>query len=122
MDGRAGFVVNLLVIGGLTFVLATLTYRYVEQPALARKRRWQAGDSAGLGSSAPPGGDGSLAPGAPVPVHATVDDVAVRSAGERRDGPPDSTRRLGAGLMAALSQPSPDLPHHDQPNTRGRTT
>ena len=64
MDGRAGFVVNLLVIGGLTFALATVTYRYVEQPALARKRRWQASDSAGLGSAAPPGGDGSATAGA----------------------------------------------------------
>ena len=38
MDGRSGFLFNLFLIGGLAFTLAGLTYRFVEKPALARKR------------------------------------------------------------------------------------
>jgi peptidoglycan/LPS O-acetylase OafA/YrhL len=56
LAGRGGFLVNLAVISFLTVVLAVLVYIYVERPALARKRRWQPGDLAGLGSTAPPGG------------------------------------------------------------------
>jgi peptidoglycan/LPS O-acetylase OafA/YrhL len=71
LDGRSGFAVNLLVIGGLSFVLAALTYRFVEKPALGRKRRWQAGDEAGLGSSAP-AEDESRAADSPAPFRPAV--------------------------------------------------
>jgi peptidoglycan/LPS O-acetylase OafA/YrhL len=37
--GRAGMLVNLLTVGALSGVLAALTYRFVERPALSRKRR-----------------------------------------------------------------------------------
>jgi peptidoglycan/LPS O-acetylase OafA/YrhL len=37
--GRIGFVENLALVCALTAVLATLTYRFVERPALAQKRR-----------------------------------------------------------------------------------
>jgi peptidoglycan/LPS O-acetylase OafA/YrhL len=36
--GRIGFVENLALVCALTAVLATLTYRFVERPALAQKR------------------------------------------------------------------------------------
>jgi beta-1,4-mannosyltransferase len=41
LGGADGFVVNLLVIALLAGVGSTLTYRFVEKPALARKRAWQ---------------------------------------------------------------------------------
>jgi peptidoglycan/LPS O-acetylase OafA/YrhL len=37
--GRIGFVENLALVCALTAALATLTYRFVERPALAQKRR-----------------------------------------------------------------------------------
>ena len=37
--GSLGFVVNTLVLALLTFVLSMITYRFVEVPALRRKRR-----------------------------------------------------------------------------------
>jgi peptidoglycan/LPS O-acetylase OafA/YrhL len=40
-DGRGGFVVNLLVVGAVSAVASAVTYRFVEKPALAMKRRWQ---------------------------------------------------------------------------------
>jgi peptidoglycan/LPS O-acetylase OafA/YrhL len=52
-EGRPGFVANLALIGGLSVVLGSVSYLYVERPALARKRSWQPGDQAGLGSDAP---------------------------------------------------------------------
>jgi peptidoglycan/LPS O-acetylase OafA/YrhL len=39
--GTSGFVFNLVVIALVSVVLSTLTYRFVEKPALARKRTWQ---------------------------------------------------------------------------------
>ncbi|HKP19594.1 MAG TPA: acyltransferase [Gaiellaceae bacterium] len=39
--GKTGFVFNLALIVALTAVLSTLTYLFVEKPALARKRSWQ---------------------------------------------------------------------------------
>jgi peptidoglycan/LPS O-acetylase OafA/YrhL len=53
-DGSGGFVANLALISVVSFVLASASYLFVERPALARKRGWQSGDRAGLGSSAPP--------------------------------------------------------------------
>jgi peptidoglycan/LPS O-acetylase OafA/YrhL len=53
-DGAGGFVANLALISVISLVLASASYLFVERPALARKRGWQAGDRAGLGSSAPP--------------------------------------------------------------------
>jgi peptidoglycan/LPS O-acetylase OafA/YrhL len=41
MAGRTGFFLNLLLIASLTAVLSTLTYLFVERPALARKSRSQ---------------------------------------------------------------------------------
>jgi peptidoglycan/LPS O-acetylase OafA/YrhL len=40
-DGRAGMLLNLLVVGVLSGIASAITYRYVEQPALRRKRGWQ---------------------------------------------------------------------------------
>jgi peptidoglycan/LPS O-acetylase OafA/YrhL len=59
LGGRGGFLVNLALLTLASYGVATLTYLYVERPALARKRRWQAGDVAGLGSTAAPGADPS---------------------------------------------------------------
>jgi peptidoglycan/LPS O-acetylase OafA/YrhL len=39
--GKSGFVFNLVLVAALTAVLSTLTYLFVEKPALARKRSWQ---------------------------------------------------------------------------------
>jgi peptidoglycan/LPS O-acetylase OafA/YrhL len=39
MPGRGGLLVNLVVVGALTAILAAATYRWVERPALRRKRR-----------------------------------------------------------------------------------
>jgi peptidoglycan/LPS O-acetylase OafA/YrhL len=39
--GRGGFALNLLVVALLAGIGSALTYRYVEQPALRRKRSWQ---------------------------------------------------------------------------------
>lgn len=57
-DGSGGFVANLALIFVISLVLASASYLFVERPALARKRSWQVGDRAGLGSSAPPNGSG----------------------------------------------------------------
>lgn len=56
LGGTSGFIVNLALIAGVSVILASLSYLYVERPALGRKRSWQVGDRAGLGSSAPPEG------------------------------------------------------------------
>jgi peptidoglycan/LPS O-acetylase OafA/YrhL len=61
VGGTGGFFVNLAVIGALSVALASLSYLYVERPALGRKREWQVGDRAGLGSSASPDGGASAA-------------------------------------------------------------
>jgi len=47
LAGRGGFVVNLATVGLVSVIVAAATYRYVERPALARKRTWQRGGSAG---------------------------------------------------------------------------
>jgi peptidoglycan/LPS O-acetylase OafA/YrhL len=39
--GAAGFAANLLVVAALAGIASALTYRFVEQPALRRKRGWQ---------------------------------------------------------------------------------
>jgi peptidoglycan/LPS O-acetylase OafA/YrhL len=39
--GRPGMLLNLLVVSTLAGIASALTYRYVEQPALRRKRAWQ---------------------------------------------------------------------------------
>jgi len=41
--GRGGFLVNLLLVGSLTLIASAVTYRYVERPALRRKRAWRHG-------------------------------------------------------------------------------
>ena len=78
LDGRGGFLVNLALITIVSYGVATLIYLYVERPALARKRRWQAGDVAGLGSTAPPG---DVVPGrdAAAALEATVEARAKPS-------------------------------------------
>ncbi len=38
LPGRGGLLVNLVVVGAITAVLAAATYRWVERPALRRKR------------------------------------------------------------------------------------
>lgn len=42
-SGRSGFLINLAVIGSISIAASALTYRFVERPALARKRAWQGG-------------------------------------------------------------------------------
>lgn len=44
-SGRPGFLLNLALIGLVAGVASGLTYRFVEKPALARKRTWQQGDA-----------------------------------------------------------------------------
>jgi peptidoglycan/LPS O-acetylase OafA/YrhL len=39
VGGRTGFLVDIVLLGSISLVLAALTYRFVERPALARKRR-----------------------------------------------------------------------------------
>ncbi len=39
VSGPAGFVGEVILVGSVAFVLSTLTYRYLERPALLRKRR-----------------------------------------------------------------------------------
>jgi peptidoglycan/LPS O-acetylase OafA/YrhL len=39
LTGSQGFWVNILVLGVATSLLSAITYRFVERPALARKRR-----------------------------------------------------------------------------------
>jgi peptidoglycan/LPS O-acetylase OafA/YrhL len=39
VGGRMGFLVDVAFLGSVSLVLAALTYRFVERPALARKRR-----------------------------------------------------------------------------------
>jgi peptidoglycan/LPS O-acetylase OafA/YrhL len=61
LSGRIGFLVDLAFIGLVTGVLSTLTYRFVEQPAMAKKRRLtpraaaipDAGEEASLVEAAP---------------------------------------------------------------------
>jgi peptidoglycan/LPS O-acetylase OafA/YrhL len=38
-DGTKGFAANVLLVFAVTMLLAALTYRYVERPALLRKQR-----------------------------------------------------------------------------------
>jgi peptidoglycan/LPS O-acetylase OafA/YrhL len=59
LGGADGFGANLALIGGLSVVIASVSYLYVERPALARKRSWHVGEQAGLGSDAPAEGAGS---------------------------------------------------------------
>ena len=51
--GASGCVANLALLGSVSVLLASATYLFVERPALTRKRAWQGGERAGLGSSAP---------------------------------------------------------------------
>ena len=67
VGGRGGFAVNLAVIAGVSIVAASLSYLYVERPALGRKRNWQVGDRAGLGSSASPDGVSTGSTATPAP-------------------------------------------------------
>ena len=39
IGGRLGFLADVFLLGSVSLVLAALTYRFVERPALARKRR-----------------------------------------------------------------------------------
>jgi peptidoglycan/LPS O-acetylase OafA/YrhL len=41
LDGPIGFVVNLVMIAVISGLAAAITYRFVEKPALSRKRAWQ---------------------------------------------------------------------------------
>lgn len=48
LEGAGGFLVNLMLIGSASLVLASASYLYVERRALARKRSWYAGDRTDL--------------------------------------------------------------------------
>lgn len=53
-NGAGGFIVNLVVLGAVAGVASALTYRYVEVPAMARRRRQTPTDgSAGQQQAAP---------------------------------------------------------------------
>lgn len=54
-DGAAGFVPNLLIVAAMAGVASALTYRFVEKPALARKRTWQSPEAAGAVEAEPVG-------------------------------------------------------------------
>jgi peptidoglycan/LPS O-acetylase OafA/YrhL len=49
-SGRPGFLLNVVVIGVVTVVLSTLSYVYVEKPALSRKRSWQRAEPSASGA------------------------------------------------------------------------
>ena len=63
--GGWGMLANIALVAGVTAVLSTLTYRYVERPALARKRSWQQGQEPGP-TAAPP--TAAAAPPATAPL------------------------------------------------------
>jgi peptidoglycan/LPS O-acetylase OafA/YrhL len=42
-SGGWGLAANVVLVAAVTAVLSTLSYRYVERPALARKRSWEQG-------------------------------------------------------------------------------
>jgi peptidoglycan/LPS O-acetylase OafA/YrhL len=69
IDGRAGFFVNLALIGVVAGIASTLTYRFVEKPALARKRSWQAPGEPSVRAE-PVGAieEGDLRPGSATPA------------------------------------------------------
>jgi peptidoglycan/LPS O-acetylase OafA/YrhL len=46
LAGAGGFLINLIVLAAVAGALAALTYRYVERPAMARKRRQSPGGDA----------------------------------------------------------------------------
>ena len=75
--GVKGFGANVALIGGLSVAIATISYLYVERPALARKRTWHVGEQAGLGSDAPAGTEVSHLPPASADGTARSDDDAI---------------------------------------------
>jgi peptidoglycan/LPS O-acetylase OafA/YrhL len=71
LGGPPGFVLNLVVVATISFVLATLTYRYLEFPALRHKSRGPR-----LAAAQGPATD----PGPPVPEPHHVDALEARPA------------------------------------------
>jgi peptidoglycan/LPS O-acetylase OafA/YrhL len=65
LDGSGGFVANLLLIGAVSGIASAATYRFVEKPALARKRSWQR-ESAPSAPEPAPAPEADLVP-APAP-------------------------------------------------------
>jgi peptidoglycan/LPS O-acetylase OafA/YrhL len=53
LAGRGGFVANLALVAGLTLAASAVTYRYVERPALRRKRAWRHGAAQADGATPP---------------------------------------------------------------------
>ncbi len=70
-SGRTGFAVNVLMVAALTAVLSTLTYLFVEKPALARKRSWQRPGAAQAAEAAGPAENEPVA-AQPVPTPAAT--------------------------------------------------
>jgi peptidoglycan/LPS O-acetylase OafA/YrhL len=67
--GRDGFLLNFVVMGGVAILLSALTYRFVELPALRRKRRTggrTVGEAEGRGPGLPREPGEGAAPGEPV--------------------------------------------------------
>ena len=83
-----------------------MSYRYVERPALARKREWQVGDRAGLGSGAPPAVPIRRRPPHGRPTVDTARDALVEALGNieevpssRRDGISDWLEKIPLGVI-----------------------
>jgi peptidoglycan/LPS O-acetylase OafA/YrhL len=54
--------VNVAFVTAVTAVLSTLSYRYVERPALARKRSWEQGRATVPAPAAAPSAPPATAP------------------------------------------------------------
>jgi peptidoglycan/LPS O-acetylase OafA/YrhL len=54
LRGDGSFAVNLLIVVAVTWVLSLVTYRYVEEPFLRRKRHWRVAPSPRSGEPAAP--------------------------------------------------------------------
>ncbi len=55
LSGATGFGVNLVVLGTISIVLSTITYRYVELPALQHKFHSSVRSAPALGQNVSPG-------------------------------------------------------------------
>jgi peptidoglycan/LPS O-acetylase OafA/YrhL len=85
LEGRSGFVANLGIIAAASGVLAAITYRFVERPALARKARSTA---------------------SPRPAGATVDQTATENQRSREIAEPDAQTDAHPGGVPGAKEAS----------------
>jgi peptidoglycan/LPS O-acetylase OafA/YrhL len=94
-SGRTGFILDLALVAGVTGVAATLTYRFVEAPALRLKRARPTARRGAASPGAPPTHTPRGAPGPPRRAAAEASAVAAVSRSPRwpRRRPPEPGRR-----------------------------